>query len=77
MAGKKNIFDLYNEQNPTTENLADEKIVERDPVTDDEKVVPKEELKEEPKTEPTPEPKTDAVQEKEREGAENVQHYSE
>ena len=76
MAGKKNIFDLYNEQNPITEKRTDEKIVERDPVTDDEKVVPKEEpkeeQKEEPKTEPTPEPKTDAVQVKESEGAENV-----
>ena len=68
MAGKKNIFDLYNEQNPKTETVTDEKIVAREPEAEQEKVVPKEE----PKTEPTPEPKSDAVQEKESEGAENV-----
>lgn len=76
MAGKKNIFDLYNEQNPITEKQTDDKVVERDPVTENEKVVQKEEkkeeVKEEPKTEPMPEPKADAVQEKGSEGAENV-----
>lgn len=74
--GKKNIFDLYNEQNPPTETRHDDKIVERDPVAEQEKVVqkeePKGESKEEPKTEPTPEPKTDAVQEVKSEGVENV-----
>lgn len=69
MAGKKSIFDLYNEQNPKQENLTDEKIVVSEP--NDDKVV-KAEKKEEPKTEPVPEPKTDAVQEKESEVVENV-----
>ena len=64
MAGKKNIFDLFNEQNPTTETRTDEKIVVRDTVEEKEKVVQNEEpneeqkevLKEEPKPEPKPAP---------------------
>lgn len=73
----KNIFDLFNEQNPKAEQRAvDEKVVPREPETEEEKIVektePETEPKTEPKTEPTPEPKTDAVQEKESEGAENV-----
>ena len=76
MAGKKSIFDLYNEQNPKREEAHNEKIVEREPETEKEKVVPKEEPKEkpkeEPKTETTPELKTDAGQAKESEGGENV-----
>lgn len=76
MAGKKNIFDLYNEQNPKAETAHDEKIVACEPETEQKKVVPKEEpkevAKEEPKTEPTPEPKADAVQVKESEVKENV-----
>ena len=72
MAGKKNVFDLYNEPNPKTETVTDDKIVERDPVTENEKVVQKEEVKEEPKTDTTPEPKTDEVQTKESEVTENV-----
>lgn len=72
MAGKKNIFDLYNEQNPEKETAPDEKIVVREP--DEDKVV-KAEKKEEPKTETViqeSEPNPDAVQEIESEGAENV-----
>lgn len=76
MAGKKNIFDLYNEQNPKTENVIDEKIVERKPDAEQEKVVqkeePKEVAKEEPKTEPTSEQKADVVQSKESEVTNDV-----
>ncbi len=68
MAGKKKIFYLYNEQIPKKETTPDEKIVEREPETEKEKVVTKEEPKEEPKTEPTPEQKTDAVQDNEKGG---------
>lgn len=60
---KKNIFDLYNEQNPQTPSTDDAKIARRDEDAEREKVVekvePKEETKEEPKTEPKEEPKTE------------------
>lgn len=69
----KNIFDLFNEQNPKAEQReVDEKVVPREPETENEKVVEKTEPKEEPKTETTPEPKTDAVQANESEVGENV-----
>ena len=54
---KKNIFDLYNEQNPQTPSTDDAKIARRDEDAEREKVVDKEEPKEEPKAEPKEEPK--------------------
>ena len=75
----KNIFDLFNEQNPKAEQRAvDEKVVPREPETENEKIVEKTEPKNEPKTEPenvpTPEPKSEPVptENKESEVKENV-----
>lgn len=62
----KNIFDLFNEQNPKSEQRAvDEKVVPREPETENEKIVektePKTEPKSEPETAPSPEPKSEPV----------------
>lgn len=54
---KKNIFDLYNEQNPHAPSTDDTKIARRDEDAEREKVVEKDEQKEEPKEEPKAEPK--------------------
>ena len=56
---KKNIFDLYNEQNPHTPSTNDAKIARRDDDAEREKVVQKEtndEQKAEPKDEKKAEP---------------------
>lgn len=56
---KKNIFDLYNEQNPPTPSTDNAKIARRDEDAEREKVVEKDELKEETKTEQKEEPKAE------------------
>lgn len=69
---KKNIFDLYNEQNPHTPSTDDAKIARRDDGEEREKVVQKEtkdEQKAEPKDEKKAEP-ADAGEEKKAEPAE-------
>lgn len=48
---KKNIFDLYNEQNPQTPSTDDAKLARRDEDAEREKVVTKDEPKDEPKDE--------------------------
>lgn len=73
----KNIFDLFNEQNPKAEQRAvDEKVVPREPETENEKIVektePKTEPKSEPETVPTPEPESVPTELKESEVKENV-----
>ncbi len=54
---KKNIFDLYNEQNPHTPSTDDAKIARRDEDVEREKVVEKVEEKTEQKEEPKAEQK--------------------
>ena len=49
---KKNIFDLYNEQNPQTPSTDDAKIARRDEDAEREKVVDKTEQNDEQKAEP-------------------------
>lgn len=55
---KKNIFELYNEQNPQTPSTGDAKIARRDDDAEREKVVQKE-TKEEPKAEQKDEKKAE------------------
>lgn len=73
----KNIFDLFNEQNPKSEQRAvDEKVVPREPETENEKIVektePKTETKTEPENVPTPEPEPVPTETKESEVNNNV-----
>ncbi len=73
----KSIFDFFNEQNPKAEQRAvDEKVVPREPETENEKIVektePKTEPKLEPETVPTPEPEPVPTETKESEVTNNV-----
>lgn len=66
---KKNIFDLYNEQNPQTPSTDDGKLARRDEDVEREKVVQKE-TKEETKTETKAEPANAGDEKKEETKAE-------